>query len=227
MKTQEYGQLISSRPARRIGPGRRSLTGRTIVRGRATPFESSLERDFLAILDFDRSVTSVQEQPCRIPYRDTLGRMRGYVPDFLVHYDGHPSVIYEIKHRDELRIEWHRLRPRFRAAMGYAMRNGMRFSIMTDQEIRGPHLRNVVFLRPYRDRGQDLATEEHLVRTLAILGETTPDALVESVYWTVENRIRAVSSLWRLIAIGRVSADLFAPLSMKTAIWVVPGEGFI
>ena len=219
--------LDESRAARRIGLGRRSVTGRFIVKGDSVPFESSLERDLLCVLDFDRGVEGVVAQPIRIGYRDSLGQRRSYTPDFLAKFVEGPPVIYEVKYREELRVNWAALRPRFRAAVGYARRQGARFRIMTDLEIRGPYLQNAMFLGQYRDRPRDEVVEEHLVRTIAVLGETTPMATITAAYWTAEHRMQAVAALWRIIAIGRVQADLFEPLTMDTPIWVVTGEGFL
>ena len=98
---------------------------------------------------------------------------------------------------------------------------------MTEVEIRGPYLANMRFLSGYRDLPYDEDTEEHLVRTLAVLGETTPEALLAAAYRDRENRIAAVAPLWRLLATRRVHADLFQPLTMATPIWVVVGEGFL
>jgi hypothetical protein len=225
--THKYPRLVPSAPARVIGTSRRSLTGRVTRGGESIQFESSLERDFLVLLDFDPVVIGVREQPVRIDYLDPDGRPRHYTPDFLVEYDNGDVVLYEIKYRSNLREEWARLKPKFRAAIRYARANDMRFSILTDQEIRGTGLlANAKFLRPYRDRLRDEAIEEHLVSTLAVLGEVTPEALLVASYWTIENRMMALPWLWRLVATRRIHADLRYPLTMTTPIWVTVGEGF-
>lgn len=71
----------------------------------------------------------------------------------------------------------------------------MKFKIITDAEIRGTsYLANAKFLRTYRDQTPNFSIEEHLVRTLAILGETTPEKLLIAAYWTLENRMKAMAS---------------------------------
>jgi hypothetical protein len=219
-------RLDLSKPARIIGPNRRSLTGRVTVRGKSVAFESSLERDFLTILDFDPVVSVVYGQPITIKY--WIGdREHSYTPDFLVEYNTICPVLYEVKYRQNLWESWGVLKPKFRAARRYAKLNGMQFQIMTEVEIRGAFLSNVNFLRGYRNRQYDFATEEHLIGTLAVLGETTPEALLVASYWTQENRMKAMASVWRLVAIGRIHADLSVPLTMTTPIWVTVGEGYI
>jgi hypothetical protein len=218
---------VWTQPARVIGTSRRSLTGRVAIGGLSIPFESSLERDFLVLLDFDPTVVDVRGQPIRIDYVDSVGRSRHYTPDFLVEYDEGDVVLYEVKYRSTLREEWALLKPKFRGARKYAKARGWRFSIITDQEIRGTAmLANARFLRPYRDRPRDEGIEEHLVRTLAILGEVTPEALLVAAYRSLENRMMAVPWLWRLVALNRIHADLRYRLTMSTPIWVTTGEGF-
>lgn len=223
---QEIMKLDFSKPVRTIGTSRRSITGKVAFGGKSIAFESSLERDFLVLLDFDSTVDDVFEQPVRITYTAADGRKRYYTPDFLVEYGSGARVIYEVKYRISLQEEWNTLKPRFRAAIRYAKENGMRFSIVTEVEIRGTaYLANVRFLRPYRGYVLTMAIDEHLIKTLAVLGETTPEALLVAAYWNVENRIRAVASLWRLVATRRIFADLYEPLTMTTPIWTTLEDG--
>jgi hypothetical protein len=187
-----------------------------------------LERDFLVILDFDPNALEIAGQPVTIEYLGEDGRIRRYTPDFYVRYANGDECLYEIKYRSNLWEEWKSLKPKFKAARRYAKEHGMRFVILTDVEIRGTaFLENARFLRHYRDLPRDPGVEEHLVSTLAVLGETTPEAVLIASYWTLENRMKAVAPLWRLVATGRVHADLSLPLTMSTPIWVILGEGYI
>src|SRR2546426_9456395 len=74
-------------PVRIIPKNYRSLTG-LVSNTRTqsmTAFESSLERDFLLLLDFDPDVEFYEEQPLTITY-DDRGRRRTYTPDVFVRY---------------------------------------------------------------------------------------------------------------------------------------------
>ena len=51
-----------------------------------TAFESTLERDFLLLLDFDPDVEFYEEQPLKITYHDEAGQRRTSTPDVLVRY---------------------------------------------------------------------------------------------------------------------------------------------
>ena len=214
-----------SKPARKIGISTRSYTGRVSNGGTSTAFESSLERDFLILLDFDREFESICEQPVKIKYTHQ-GRSCSYIPDFLVDYRYGGTILYEIKFREDLKRNWTDLRPRFKAAVAYCRKRGWHFKIMTEVEIRGVHLDNARFLRSYASRPSQDALEEHVVRTLAILGRTTPEMLMLAAFEEKYHRMAALSALWRLVAIGRVEACLDEPISLQTPVWVVVGEGF-
>jgi len=224
MPSQDNAGLAPGRPARRIGPGRRSVTGSIVVGGTSVPFESSLERDLLIVLAFDRSVRCVHAQPVRIVWWDDRGRSRRYTPDFLVEHRAAPSMLCEVKYRADFWADWPAAKPRYRAARRRAREAGVTFSILTEVEVRGPYLDNVVFLRGYTDRLRDEGKEDHLMQMLAALGEATPSALLLAAYRSDENRMRALSSLWRLIATRRICADLCAPLTMQSPIWVATDE---
>jgi len=63
-------------PVRTIPKNYRSLTG-LVPNTRTqsmTAFESSLERDFLLLLDFDPDVECFEEQPVKIIYHDAQGK---------------------------------------------------------------------------------------------------------------------------------------------------------
>ena len=222
--TQDTAGSDHRKPTRRIGPGRRSLTGRISVCGHSVAFESTLERDLLIILAFDRSVSAVHGQPVRVGWRDGNGRTRRYTPDFVVEHAAAPSMLCEVKYRADFWADWPAAKPRYRAARQHARENGMTFSILTEVEIRGPYLDNVAFLRGYLGRLPDEGREETLVHALAALGEATPHALLLAAYRSEENRMRALGPLWRLIATRQVEADLSVPLTMQSAIWVGAGE---
>jgi len=146
-------------PVRTVPKNYRSLTG-LVPNPRTqsmTAFESSLERDFLLLLDFDPDVEWFEEQPVKIIYHDAKGRRRTYTPDVLVRYRTDPPqarhtkpLLCEVKYRDDLRQHWAEYRPKFRAAQCYARQQGWRFHVVTERHVRTPYLENVKFLRSYR-----------------------------------------------------------------------------
>ncbi len=147
-------------PARRIPKNYRSVTGVTAAAKADGPaeFESTLERDLLALLEFSPEVRQFEVQPVTLTWRDGSIERR-YTPDALARFRTHrgqpelPSILYEVKYRADLWADWPKLRPKFRAALRFAKAQGWRFKIITEQEIRTPYLANAQFLLPFIRQG--------------------------------------------------------------------------
>lgn len=216
-------RLVSTGSVRPLKMARRALTGRVpLAAGGAAGHESSLERDWLMALDFDWRVTRVQEQPYTLVYRRD-GQERHYTPDVLaVFNDGQTewTVVYEVKGHEDLRENWLDLRPRFKAAVHDCRNKGWRFRIVTERDIRTPYVKNIKFLRRFRDLPELPMHNQALLYTLPALGETTPQALLAATWWDEEKRLIALSELWRLVATRKIAASLLAPLTMATPIWL-------
>lgn len=184
-------------------------------------FESSLERDFYVLLEFDLKVRRWEPQPVRIPVGDGHP---SYVPDVLVTYldfDVWPqterTVLYEVKHREELRDNWHRWKARFKAARRYAKERGWSFQIITDREIRtGGLLWNAKFLLPYTHDEVTDGVHTLLIKTLRHLGPTTPEKLVSHLAKDPWERATLLASVWTMVASRTFLCDLSCPISMCT-----------
>ncbi|MEB1629970.1 TnsA endonuclease N-terminal domain-containing protein [Xanthomonas campestris pv. campestris] len=197
----------------------------TLGDGGAAAFESSLERDWLLALDFDPRVQAIQVQPFSLHYQHE-GVTRRYTPDVRADYSvatGVATVVYEVKHSEELRLNWSAYRPRFKAAVCYCRDQGWRFKLVTERHIRTALLDNARFLRRYRALPEQDLYLQQLLYTLRALGTTTPQALLAAAYWAEESRMAALPMLWKLIATGRLGADLHVPLTMSAPIWL-PGS---
>lgn len=213
-------------PVRKIPTNRRSMTGLVASRKneRMTGFESTLERDFLLLLDFDRSVARYEEQPVRIEYVDAEGR-RAYTPDVLVYYQDAPAasadtrpVLCEVKYRDDLFANWKEYKPKIRAGRAHARGRGWRFRIITEREVRTPYLDNARFLRAYRRIEADNDDMGLLLDTLRWMGEADPEGVLAAIHHDRTRRAELLPTLWRLLADGHIAADLSQPLTMRTRI---------
>lgn len=215
-------------PVRKIGLGRRALAGlmpssKGEMSGVAR-FESSLERDFFVLLEFNGDVARWDPQPVRLPVPETG---REYVPDVLVSFLGPGGstqvaerVLYEIKYRDELRQNWPAYRARFKAARRYAREHGWKFRIITEREIRGGGLLwNAKFLLPYLYDGIDAMERAILLKTLTRLGTTSPKRLLEACSSDAWERARLLNALWHLVATREVATDLCLRLTMDSVVW--------
>jgi hypothetical protein len=221
-------------PARIVPKNYRHLTG-LVYNSRTstmTAFESSLERDFLLLLDFDPDVEYFEEQPVTILYQDDQGRHHRYTPDVFVRFrsdrtasSGPTAVLYEVKYRDDLRQHWREYKVKFKAACRYAKGQGWRFRLMTEREIRTAYLENVKFLRPYRYRNADAEHLTSLLERLRTLRATTPAALIVALSDDVWHQAQLLSAVWHLVALRQVGTDLSQPLMMHSPLWALTSEG--
>ena len=213
------------KPVRKIKPNRRSITGWAKCRnGNSVPFESALERDWIITLDFDLGNTSIHTQPFTVDYYNHEFRQRFYTPDILVLADDHSGCVYEVKYRDDLWQNWEYYRPKFKAAIHYCREEGLRFKIITEKEIRTPHLENATFLRRYREYPVDEAIEIELTRTLRDLfcdeDPCSPKQLLEYTYRYEPNQVKAIPHLWRLMDAHIIRFVPWEKLTMDSPIWI-------
>ena len=216
-------------PVRTIPKNYRNLTGlvpNTRTSG-MTAFESTLERDFLLLLDFDPDVEFFEEQPVKIIYHDAHGQRRTYTPDVLVRYRPHRSqtpqtkpALYEVKYCDDLRQHWAEYRPKFRAAQCYARQQGWRFHVVTERHVRTPYLENVKFLRPYRTLPINDSYRTQLLSALATLEATDPASLLAAVFQDRWQQAQLLPMLWQLVATRQIGTDLEQPLTMQSGLWL-------
>lgn len=215
--------MVDHRPARPLRPSHRALTGRVaLADGRTAGFDSSLERDWLILLDFDWRIRALREQPFTIHY-EAGGRHHRYTPDLQADFDDGQrqwTVIYEVKLRDDLRAQWTQYRDRFAAASRHCRDRGWRFRVVTERQIRTPRLKNATFLRRYRAAPAQPALQQALLGALAAAGSATPQALLDAAAPAGgEQRNQALGELWRLVANRHIQTDLRHPLSMRSALW--------
>lgn len=224
-------------PARKIRPSRYSVTGyvATTKAEKAQDAESALEHDFLTLLEFDDRVERFLAQPFTIRWADKEKRKRRYTPDVIVKYSflaiqdepWRRTTIFEVKPRLILTENWAELRPKYRAAIGWARDHSCHFHIVTEREIRTPYLKNVRFLLQYSSRllNEDInlkAERQHLIRTtLFKLQRTTPRELLVAMSPDRMHQAELLPWVWNLIKARMIGVDLSLPLTMASTIWCV------
>jgi hypothetical protein len=185
-------------------------------------FESSLERDFYALLEFDNSVYRYEVQPVTISYLAEDDKVKTYTPDVLVDYvreTKKKKTLFEIKYRSDLKSGWRQIKPKLKAAIRYANSQGWTFKLITEHEIRSAYLKNVQFLLRFRKMPVNDAYEQLLLKRLAELRESDPATLLLAVFRDRWSQAALIPSLWRLISVGSIGANLDAPLTMTSRIW--------
>lgn len=211
-------------PVRKIPKNYRNVTG-VASHHKATGqamFESTLERDFLTLLEFDSAVESFEVQPVTVHWFDESDKERIYTPDVLVYFHSphHPTTLYEVKYRSEIKERWPELKPKFRAALRLARSKGWRFKLITEKEVRAIRLKNAKFLLPFVKKGPvSEADMDILDDAIQILNHSTPRELLAHIYQDDWNRARLLPTLWYLIGTGQIDTDLDKPLTMSSTIW--------
>lgn len=215
-------------PVRPIPKNYRNVTGRLASQKSdgCASFESTLERDFLTLLEFAPEVEDFEVQPVTIEWKDNAGKWRKYTPDVLVRYEKKtktPPTLVEVKYRSDLKKDWAELKPRLKAGLKYAKEKGWRFKIMSEAEIRTPYQANAKFLLTFLNNGPEMdGYMELLDETLKTQTPTTADALTRSIFKDDWQRAKLIPTLWYLIARGEIGADLEKPLTMTSPIWYMP-----
>jgi len=195
---------------------------------RSLSFESTLERDFIYLLEFDDNVEFFEVQPITIDYTDYEGKLRRYTPDFFVRYDIHTEpakwfepMLFEIKYRNDLKENWKDYKCKFQAALRFASNKGWRFKILTEKEIRTDYLINAKFLLKYRNASHDLGMINTLSDTIKDLRVSTPREIIVAASIDVNRRAELLHTLWFMIANNMIGTDFNTQLNMNSEIWVL------
>ena len=99
---------------------------------RMVAFESLVERDTFFIMDFERSVTFFEEQPCRISYRFQR-KVHSYTPD-VRKVDGGRTILVECKPEDY--VDTIENQVKFSAAREWCQENNAWFELAVAEQIR-------------------------------------------------------------------------------------------
>jgi hypothetical protein len=222
-------------PVRKIRANYRSVTGLVAVdqSARSTAYESSLERDFIRHLVFNKNVIEHEEQPLTIDFTEISGKRRRYTPDLLISYrkddeltrDWQP-LLAEVKYRSDLFKSWTELKPKFLAARAHARERNWEFAIITEQELRTPYLTNITFLLEFRKHSVDQVLTEVLLEAMARMSPATPARVLTFLTNDATQKATLLPTLWQMIANGYIGTDLEQRLTMSSLIWLsAPKEG--
>lgn len=177
-------------------------------KGGTAQYESFLERNLVRLLEEDSAVKRVAEYPLQVRWTDQLGYERTYTPDLLVEYVGeeHPTIV-EVKSRDEIRSNFEFLKHKYRAVKRELKNQGYRLKIMTERQLTGVYVENLLFLKRYKKINLDEETMEELNEFLK--GGPQPiNAYLDQFTRTVEDQIYVLPTIWGSIAKGHIYADI-------------------
>jgi hypothetical protein len=170
--------------------------------GRFLEYESLLERDWMLLLDFDREVEWICEQPLRLRYRKDEKAV-SHVPDLMVWRGGTPELC-DVKSVERLED------PEFRAqvrATGLACAEagwGYRVLAEPDRQL----LVNVRWLAGFRERPADMDGERARMLSALASAPSTVGGLLAGAREPMLARPVLMHLLWA----GEALADLAEPI---------------
>lgn len=214
-------------PVRKIKKNYRNVTGISSASkavGQAQ-FESTLERDFLRLLEFSPEVKRFEVQPLTIHWRDNSHSWRSYTPDVLVTFTeatSRPPWLCEVKYRSDLRKNWPELHPKFIQAIRDAKHQGWRFRLISEVEIRGHDLDAAKFLLPFRRLSIPPERKSRLLSLVDSLGESTPQGILQTISPDLQVQAEWLPALWQLVANFDIGMDFETPITMTSKLWSQP-----
>lgn len=216
-------------PVRKIPKNYRSITGYfpSLINNRSIAYESSLERDFFLLLEYDRDVLSYEEQPLVIAYHQG-GIDRTYTPDCLIFYKEHldkKPLIAEIKYTSELEEKKVELDEKFHLIEQHAAENDMSFRVLTEKDIRGPYLDNLKFLNKFLRIPPDFDCYKQVIASnIQERENVTVLELMDMLSVEGIEKAKALPTFWYMVRIGAIKTNLTIPLSNNSILEVENGE---
>jgi len=206
---------------RKIPRSRRSATGAfwSLKNRDLVPFESSLERDLLMLLEFEDYVSGYEAQPVRFRYRAASGRKTSGVIDLALEHNGERFAYVDVKFRREIVHYWQRLKARFSGARDHADSENRDYFIRTEKHIRTQYMLNRRFLYPFLKRAANPDHISILVKSLSSGAMSVAD-LLNKCAADRELQSEIVPTLWHCVATGQFQCDNTKPITLDTKVWI-------
>jgi predicted nuclease of restriction endonuclease-like (RecB) superfamily len=206
--------------ARKIKPSKKvSIRGKHKSRKMACmiPWESTLERDYLKLAEFDPTINYISAQPIPIYYYYG-GKERVYFPDFLVKTIDFQTYLIEVKPENKIKTSENLIK--FQVGSLYCKENNMRYRVVSEKDIRKGHLiENLDLITDARVEYTDRIVMREIINELS--KQTSNIQIGE-----IKKRINIEESLfylnlYYLIYSQQIKVDLFiAPLNDNTFILI-------
>jgi hypothetical protein len=182
--------------------------------GRFLEYESLLERDWMLLMDFDRQVEWICEQPLRLRYR-VDGKPASHIPDLLVWRGGEPELC-DVKSAE--RVDAPVFRAQIRAMELACGEAGMRYRVLSDPD--PDLLASVRWLAGFREPPSDPDGEAPRMLSLLAAG---PRTIAELLSGALEPML-ARPVLMHLLWVGRALVDVGEPIEDESRVWA-PSAG--
>lgn len=213
--------IISFKKQRNIDLSNISLTGSitSIKNNSIVEFESSLERDFIYLLEYDNNVRKYFEQPIKISFYYN-NCQKFYIPDFFVEYDNGKKQVIEIKYKADLNDELNKIK--FRVANDFCKRNNIEFKVFTEDDIRTNLLFNSKFLFYYKNPQLEINRTdiEILFNMLSKNKKLIISDLINECTKVYERQAELIYVLWYMLAREFICYNKNCKLSMNSVVWI-------
>jgi hypothetical protein len=176
--------------------------------GRFLEYESLLERDWMLLLDFDREVESICEQPLHLHYVKD-GRPARHVPDLLVWRAGEPELC-DVK--SEERLEDLVFQAQVRAMELACAEAGFGYRVLSEPDRQ--LLVNVRWLAGFRERPADPDAERSRMLSALAVGLRTIGEVLSGAREPTLARPLLMHMLW----VGDALVDLSEPIGEDSAV---------
>jgi hypothetical protein len=182
----------------------------SIAAGRFLEYESLLERDWMLLMDFDREVEWMCEQPLRLRYR-LDDRPVSHVPDLLVWRQGAPELC-DVK--SEERLDDREFQAQVRATGQACAEAGLGYRVLSDPDRQ--LLVNARWLAGFRDPPPDADGERARMLSMLSVGPSTISALLAEAREPALARPVLMHLLWRRDAL----VDVVTPIAANSPVWL-------
>jgi len=176
-------------------------------------YESLLERDWMLLMDFDRRVEWICEQPLRLRYTKD-GRPASHVPDLLVWRDGVPELC-DVK--SEERVEDPEFQAQVRAMELACAEAGVGYRVLSEPDPQ--MLVNVRWLAGYREPPPDPDGERERMLSALTVGQSTICELLSDACEPAVARPVLMHLLWA----GEALSELAEPIGEESHVWARVG----
>lgn len=209
-------------PVRRVSNRGGNIIGKfpSLKLGRMVAFESTLERDFLYLLDYEQDVTWFAEQPITLEYSHE-GRTLHYTPDFHA-LRANRNQLVECKPADL--VDTDENRRKFTAARRWCAERDWTFHVVTDRQLRaGCYLKNIKLFTYY---ARQAVRPEDKARVFAALESADPSVTVGRLaqWLRPDDPPAALPILWHMAFHHEVSLALEAALVSPGSPIALPGR---
>ncbi len=177
--------------------------------GRFLEYESLLERDWMLLVDFDREVDWICEQPLRLCYRKE-DKPASHVPDLLVWRAGAPELC-DVKSVE--RLEDPEFLAQVEATVLACAEAGLGYRVLAEPDRQ--LLVNVRWLAGFRERPADPDGERARMLSVLAAGASTVGELIVGARESMLARPVLMHLLWA----GEALADLSEPIGEDSLVW--------